>query len=356
MKKRLFALLLAVCMILSMTACGEKKDNAAPEAQDKEESLSNRPASQYDNSTLEGILTGIETDFADSIKFLQDSFEDLNASVGETYEEYKENKKLLTEWYALILSEETALMERTKERAVEYLKLISSSIDHKDDDAMDDAMDDYYDRIYDGAMDDFYDEIYDNLMEDAYDTYYDGIVGDGYELEPYDKWSDESSAAYKEWSDTSSNIYKGWSDTSSILYRYWSSVSSGFYQNNFDVDAIIEECKKKMADEEAEAAQEAKKEEAAKEGNSEDIRPEFKEAMDNYEAFFDEYVEFMNEYSSADADDMLAMMEDYTEYMKQYVETLEAFEKLESSDMSADEAIYYAEVSTRIYAKMLEIE
>ena len=64
----------------------------------------------------------------------------------------------------------------------------------------------------------------------------------------------------------------------------------------------------------------------------------------------------MNEYSSADADDMLAMMEDYTEYMKQYVETLEAFEKLESGDMSADEAIYYAEVSIRIYAKMLDIE
>lgn len=29
--------------------------------------------------------------------------------------------------------------------------------------------------------------------------YYDGMVQDGYDIVAYDKWYDESSAAYKEW-------------------------------------------------------------------------------------------------------------------------------------------------------------
>lgn len=64
----------------------------------------------------------------------------------------------------------------------------------------------------------------------------------------------------------------------------------------------------------------------------------------------------MSEYASADADDMISMLEDYTEYLQTYAETMETFEELESSDMTTDEALYYAEVSSRIYVKLLEIE
>ena len=56
---------------------------------------------------------------------------------------------------------------------------------------------------------------------------------------------------------------------------------------------------------------------------SDGIRPEFKEAMDSYEAFFDEYIAFMKEYANAGPEDMLDMMGDYTEYLKQYAEAME---------------------------------
>ena len=216
---------------------------------------------------------------------------------------------------------------------------------------------------------------------DAYDTYYDGIVEDGYDVDPYAKWSSESSECYKAWSAASSDIYKCWSAASSTLYQYWSAVSSGFYRDDYDVDAIIAERERERA--EAAALAEAAKEtettqetEIAEESdvteeskitettattetasdNSGGIRPEFKEAMDSYEAFFDEYIEFMTEYANADATDLLEMLADYTEYMKQYVETMKEFEDLENEDMTTEEALYYAEVASRISRKLLEVE
>ena len=88
---------------------------------------------------------------------------------------------------------------------------------------------------------------------------------------------------------------------------------------------------------------------------TEGIRPEFKEAMDSYEAFFDEYIEFMNKYSEADTSEMITLLADYTEYMTEFAEAMEEFEELDYQDMSTEEAIYYMEVYSRITAKLMEI-
>ena len=364
MKRRLITLLLTFVMSANLIACSSTnaETNQTPEINaNQADTSSNRPATPYDNSTLDSIITGIENDFSDTIKYFQTTFEETNATIGETYEGYIENKQVLLDWYDLVLSEESALFERTKARAIEYLKLISSSIDHGDDNAIDDAMDNYYDKIYDGVMDDFYDDAYDNLMDDVYDTYYDGIVDDGYDVAPYEQWLDESKDCYKSWSETGSAIYKNWSETGSTLYHYWSAVSSGFYRNNFDVDNIIEEYEKEKAIQESIAAEKetetVETEAETSSASSDGIRPEFQEAMDSYEAFFDEYVAFMNEYSAASTEDMVNMLTSYTSYMEQYVETMEKFEAINSSDeLSTEETLLYAEVSSRIYAKLLEIE
>lgn len=54
--------------------------------------------------------------------------------------------------------------------------------------------------------------------------------------------------------------------------------------------------------------------------SSTDIRPEFKEAMDNYEAFFDEYCEFMKKYN--ESDDTTSLLADYASYMVKYTDTM----------------------------------
>ena len=177
----------------------------------------------------------------------------------------------------------------------------------------------------------------------------DGIIEDGYDVAPYEKWNEESSACYKEWSESSSSIYKSWSDTSLKLYGYWSAVNSGFYQKNFDVDAIIQQYEEeKSKAESTETESENISAEQTDSSQTNGIRPEFQETMDSYEAFFDEYVSFMKEYENASQDDILGMMYKYTDYLKQYTETMSKMEALDDGDLSTEEVLYYAEVTNRI--------
>lgn len=84
------------------------------------------------------------------------------------------------------------------------------------------------------------------------------------------------------------------------------------------------------------------------------MRPEFKEAMDTYEAFFDEYIAFMKKYAESDGTD-LELLSDYADYMSKYAETMEAFEEWENKDLNTAETAYYIEVQTRISQKLLQV-
>ena len=86
---------------------------------------------------------------------------------------------------------------------------------------------------------------------------------------------------------------------------------------------------------------------------SEGIRPEFKQAMDSYEAFFDEYIEFMQSYQQGG--NGLEMLSEYTDYMNQYAETMEKMDALGEEDMSNEELLYYNEVTSRISQKLLAV-
>ncbi|MDO4650908.1 MAG: hypothetical protein Q4B26_19910, partial [Eubacteriales bacterium] len=84
----------------------------------------------------------------------------------------------------------------------------------------------------------------------------------------------------------------------------------------------------------------------------EGIRPEFKQMMDEYEAFFDQYCDFMNKYAENPSDTSMIM--EYANFMTQYVDTMESFEAVESSDLSNEELKYYIEVTARIETKLLD--
>lgn len=81
------------------------------------------------------------------------------------------------------------------------------------------------------------------------------------------------------------------------------------------------------------------------------IRPEFKETMDSYEAFFDKYIDIMKRYQANPYD--LSLMVDYFEYLEKYSEAMEKLDALGDEDMSAEEAIYYTETVLRINKKVL---
>lgn len=84
------------------------------------------------------------------------------------------------------------------------------------------------------------------------------------------------------------------------------------------------------------------------------IRPEFKEAMDSYEAFINEYCEFMKKYSEASDEDLPSMLSDYATYMSKYTNMTNQMNELEG-EMNQAELQYYTEVSARVLQKLAEI-
>jgi len=83
------------------------------------------------------------------------------------------------------------------------------------------------------------------------------------------------------------------------------------------------------------------------------MRPEFKEAMDAYEAFYDEYCSFMAEYKENPSDMTLFLK--YSEMMTKAVEMDEAFNKWDNEDLNSEELKYYLEVNNRVMQKMIDV-
>ena len=84
------------------------------------------------------------------------------------------------------------------------------------------------------------------------------------------------------------------------------------------------------------------------------MRKEFKEAMDNYEEFMNEYISFMEKYSKSDGTDV-ELLKDYGTYMSKYAKAVKSFEKWEDDSLNSVEAAYYAKVQARVSKKLLEI-
>lgn len=80
------------------------------------------------------------------------------------------------------------------------------------------------------------------------------------------------------------------------------------------------------------------------------MRPEFKEAMDAYEAFYDEYVDFMKKYSANPTDFSLLMQ--YAGMLTKVAEMDEAFNKWDQEDLNNAELKYYLEVNNRVMQKL----
>lgn len=83
------------------------------------------------------------------------------------------------------------------------------------------------------------------------------------------------------------------------------------------------------------------------------MRPEFKAAMDSYEAFMNEYVDFMKKYSKNPGD--LELLADYADYLSKYSEFVDDFEKWEDEEMNTAETAYYIDIQARVSKKLLEI-
>ena len=80
---------------------------------------------------------------------------------------------------------------------------------------------------------------------------------------------------------------------------------------------------------------------------------EFKDAMDSYEKFMNEYVEFMKKYNSNPSD--IGLLAKYPNYLKNYNDMYSKFEEWENEDLNSVEMAYYFDVQSRVSKKLLEV-
>ena len=72
--------------------------------------------------------------------------------------------------------------------------------------------------------------------------------------------------------------------------------------------------------------------------------------MDDYEAFYDEYIAFMQKYASSD--NPVSMMTDYLALMSKAEEMDRSISKVDESELSDEELELYIDVTTRVTNKL----
>lgn len=102
-----------------------------------------------------------------------------------------------------------------------------------------------------------------------------------------------------------------------------------------------------------EASETPTEETAANAEEADGMDPEFKAAMDSYEAFFDEYVEFMKKFENDSSNP--ALLIDYASYMAKYADFMGKLDAINEDDLNDAELAYYIEVNARITQKLLEV-
>ena len=100
----------------------------------------------------------------------------------------------------------------------------------------------------------------------------------------------------------------------------------------------------------------AKINDAVEETSADGVTPEFKAKMDSLEAFFDEYVDFMNTYlNAASSGDVMSMMSKYMNFLNKYTDAMSDLEDIDEVNLSAADYAYYVEVYGRIMQKLLKV-
>lgn len=379
--KKFWKVFFVMVMVVALAACGvapvsekeaaEKKSEQESEVFSEEGVIEEKKESEEPREVAVGGLDELEdiiyADVEGTITALQEECDELLTRV-DTYENYVENLEDVEAFYEKIYTETQNLCIRLREYSVDCTNIIlaDETIEDKYEE-----LDMIYDCIYDDAKDEIYDEIYNSIRDDLYDGLYNGVVKDGYDVAEYSEWSDVSSEEYERWSDLASDVYEEYSDLSSDVYDFWSDVKEEMWDEDIEkaqkkIDDFVEDIEKLKGKSEVVAdtnvrkkedvADKAEDSDTVKETDSklvDGMRPEFKEAMDSYEAFYEDYYDMMKKYNSNPTD--LSILAEYNELMEKAIEVDEKFAEWNEGEMNDAELKYYLEVTGRISQMAYEI-
>ncbi len=378
--RKILIMILAMVMIFSLAACSNDMVSSREEETTKKHTTKGDTIEEItteetqaeskhidEDSSFDGLEEIVLLDVETAIDALCEEYDALLVSV-DTYEKYLENVEMVEGFYEKVHSETGNICIRLREYCVEYANIILASdksfADRRND------FDEIYDCIYEDATDEIYDEIYNGILDDIYDDLYSGLLDEAYGDAEYEEWSEARSNEYEWWSDTRSEVYDEWSDCRSDIYDFWSDMKGEMWDEDIEkayekvTDFIedIEQIKEKEADvgngsvSETEITNNENSNEGTTEADVtlvEGMRPEFKEAMDSYEEFYENYCEVMKAYSNNPTD--LSILTEYAELMQKSVEMSEKFEAWDEEEMNNAELMYYLDVNGRVTQMLLEV-
>lgn len=79
------------------------------------------------------------------------------------------------------------------------------------------------------------------------------------------------------------------------------------------------------------------------------VHEDFKQVMDDYEAFYDSYIEFMQSANNGQPD-----MKKYNSFLKQSLELDEELDRIGKMELSEGDELYMLEVTARIEKKLMD--
>ncbi len=121
------------------------------------------------------------------------------------------------------------------------------------------------------------------------------------------------------------------------------------YREVLDTATYTNAADTRREESDADSAEDADGKESAPGG----VDPDLKAFLDEYEAFMDQYIDFMQKYQANPTD--LGLLMEYADMMQEYADFIDKVDAYDSDEMSAADAAYYLEVTTRCTQKMLKI-
>ncbi len=141
--KKLISVLLAVCMILCLSACNVEVDNGQ-------------------NDTLDSILALITDEVSLACEKIKDSSDTITLNMGDTINGYMDHKDEIYSFYDEIEADSTKLFLRIESLSLEYFENVATDIS-ADEEQLDITMREYY-NVCDEAMSDFHDVSFDTAL------------------------------------------------------------------------------------------------------------------------------------------------------------------------------------------------
>lgn len=296
-----------------------------------------------------------------SISTLTNAKVDAINSLGEDYNSYVSNYKNIIAWYDLVDEETEILYAYLEEESIQhFVDMVNQWTGEEFNDEWETEMESYSEQrnAKMEKMFSFLDEGMEDILEAMEQHLMLGLEADCFGVE--DKYS-EHIVEYTEAYGAASEKY--------IFYlekftREDTAILLGLVEGNRDVIALVkavqDEIEAEVLAREEAAAEAAAAEDATNStteatasaaGQNTDVTPSFKNTMDQYESFFNEYVRFVNNYDPMDVNAATK----YMNLLSKYDSTMNSLNNLDTSNLSAADYAYYYEVMGRINQKLASI-